>query len=301
MFLKPATTLSELVSLAFKRIRRPIVSATPDFGKRTTRMLRIGACLLVSIMFLAPAYGQEDLNNYKVRVSANWWYPHPSGTVYGKGNEGYFDLNKDFGFGYYSTFSVDLDWRFKKKHHFLLNTSSLDNSSTATLTRTIVFQGQTYNIGTSATAGLRTYSFAPAYQYDLISRNHGNLGLAAQFYLFDSKASLTGVTSVNNQFVTHSVSGSVFSPVPVIGPHGRWYPLHNSSRLSLDGYAQGMYFFGYGDFWAAKGAVNLALTRHLNLTGGYLLGSALSVHGTNDRIGLRLKQKGALVGIEGSW
>jgi len=77
--------------------------------------------------------------------------------------------------------------------------------------------------------------------------------------------------------------------------------MSNSNRLSLEGAGQGMYFFGYGDFWSARGVGNIGILPHLSLTGGYLLGSALSVHGTNNRIGLRLKQKGAIVGFEATW
>ena len=255
-------------------------------------------CLLLSAAPLAHA---QDLDDYKVRMSGVWWYPENSGTIYGSGDQGSFDLQKDFGFTYNSTFSYQLDWRFKRKQHLLFGASVLDNSATRAITRTITFEGKTFTIGTQTTADIKTYSFSPGYQYDIIRRNHGYLALGAVFYLLDTKAGLTGAANVNGQGVTQTVSGSVFSPVPVIGPRARWYPLHDSSRLSLDGFVQGMYFFGYGDIWNARGAVNFGIVRYLNLTGGYFLGSALSVHGTDNRIGLRLRQKGAIVGLEAYW
>lgn len=260
--------------------------------------IMLAFCLLLSA---APSALTQDLDDYKVRMSGVWWYPENSGTIYGSGAHGYFDLQKDFGFTYYPTFNYQLDWRFKRKQHLLFGASVIDNSATRAITRTITFEGKTFTVGTQTTATIKTLSFSPGYQYDFIRRDHGYLALGTVFYLLDTKASLSGAVNVNGQGVTQTVSDSTFSPVPVLGPRGRWYPLHDSSRLSLDGYVQGMYFFGYGDIWSARGVVNFGIVRHLNLTAGYFLGSALSVHETNDRIGLRLRQKGAVVGLEGYW
>lgn len=273
-----------------------ILNTITRYGGKTG----VVACLLFSLTFSGRAHGQ-DLNDYKFRVSGAWWYPQASGKIYGKGNTGSFDLQKDFGYSYYSTFSANFDWRFKRKHHFLLAISPVDNTQTRTVIRTINFEDKTFTVGTQATVEIRNLSFAPGYQYDFISRDHGFFGLATQFYLIDTKASISGTAITNNGSISQSASGSTFSPVPVLGPRVRWYPLRNSSRLALDGFAQGMYFFGYGDLWTAKGVAEIGLTRHFSVTGGYLLGSALSVHGTDSRIGLRLRQKGAVVGLQGSW
>jgi hypothetical protein len=248
-----------------------------------------------------PLAQSQDFNDYKWQIQGNWWYPENSGQVYGSGNRGYFDFSKDFGFTYYSTFSANFDWQFKRKHHLLFNVSPIDNTASRVITRTINFQDKTFTIGTKTTAEVKTLSFSPGYQYDIFRRDHGCLALRTQFYLLDSKASISGTAIVNGQSVSQSASGSVFSAVPVLGAHTRWYPLHDSSRFFLDGWAQGMYFFGYGDFWSARGTGNIGILPHISLSAGYLLGSALSVHGTNNRIGLRLKQKGAIVGFEATW
>ena len=41
---------------------------------------------------------------------------------------------------------------------------------------------------------------------------------------------------------------------------GRWYPIHDSSRLSLDESLQGIYFFGYRNFLYTQGTAQVALT-----------------------------------------
>jgi hypothetical protein len=86
-----------------------------------------------------------------------------------------------------------------------------------------------------------------------------------------------------------------------LGPTARWYPLHNSNRLSLDGAVTGMSFFGYGNFVAAHADVGVGVTKKLALRGGYELGSRLSIHGSSSEIAIRRTQKGPTAGIEYSW
>ena len=257
------------------------------------------AGLMVLVMPIARA-SEYDLDNYKFRTTASWWYSQPSGYFAGQNHSGEFDLNRDFQFGSYSTFTGTLDWRFKRKHHLLFSSSPVSYSNRTTLLRTITFQGQTYNVGTQAASEIKSLSFAPGYQWDFIRRDRGYVALATQFYLLDTKATLTGTVLVNGQAATRSSSGSFLAPLPVVGPHVRWYPV-DSERLSLEGYVNGMYFFGYGDFYSARGLVGVGLSHHLKAIGGYQMGTRLSIHGGSNNIGIRLTQKGPVVGLEGSW
>jgi hypothetical protein len=147
---------------------------------------------------------------------------------------------------------------------------------------------------------IKSLSVAPGYQWDFFRRDHGYVALATQLYLLDSKATLTGTAVVNGQSGTRIASGSFFAPLPVLGPRARWYPL-DSDRLALEAIAQGMYFFGYGDFYSVRGQGDIRLSGHWKATVGYQLGTRLSIHGGSDNIGIRLTQKGPVVGREGSW
>lgn len=259
--------------------------------------------LLVCLYFAAllPGFAQgEDLDKYKWRFTGYWWSSQPSGHFSGTNNSGEFDLSSDFHFGSYSTFTGTIDWRFKRKHHLLFTFSPVNYSKSATILRTITFQGETYNVGTNVSSEIRSLSFAPGYQWDFIRRDRGYVALATQFYLLNTDAKLTGTAVVNGQAATRTASGSFFAPLPTIGPRARWYPLH-SDRLALEGFGQGMYFFGYGDFYSARGQVDVGISHHWKVSAGYQLGTRLSIHGTSNNIGIRLTQKGAVVGIEGSW
>jgi hypothetical protein len=121
--------------------------------------------------------------------------------------------------------------------------------------------------------------------------------------LFDSRASIQtqgGVIGPGGGVTTsRSASKSVFFPLPTGGPNFRYYLV--PSRLYVDGQISGMYFFGYGSFIAASGVLGYSIGHHLNLRGGYLLGSRADIHGTSSRLGLTLTQKGPVVGLEGRW
>lgn len=156
-------------------------------------------------------------------------------------------------------------------------------------------------MGARVSSEIDTLSFSPGYQYDLIRRNRGYLAIATQVYLLNTKASLAGTASVNGVSITRTASGSFFAPCPVTGLQGRLYWLRSSRRLSVDGSAQGMTFFGYGNLVTARGTFGVAMSRHWNLLMGYQMGTRLSIHGDTNRIGIRLVQKGPVVGLETSW
>src|SRR5438128_994964 len=95
-----------------------IISVITRKGMKTILLL----CLFCSTLPLLPANAQ-DLDDYKWRGTAYWWYSQPSGSFNSAGNRGAFDLQKDFSFDYYSTFSGSIDWHFKRKHHLLFGIS----------------------------------------------------------------------------------------------------------------------------------------------------------------------------------
>ena len=248
----------------------------------------------------ARADDGNDLDAYKFRTTVAWWFSQPTGSFTGKANSGTFDVNRDFGFGNYSTFSGTVDWRFKRKHHILFLASPITNSRRVTLNRTIEFEGVTYDVGTEASADIKSFAFAPGYQYDIVRRNRISFSIATQVYLLKTSADLTGTATVNGQTGTKTASGSFFAPLPVVGPRARWYPLH-SGRLALEGSFQGMSFFGYGNFMSARGSGLISLNRNLRLNLGYQMGTRLRIDTGSNEVGIRLTQKGPIAGLEASW
>lgn len=281
-----------------------------QFSKEAIRMIprkRHFSGILIALLplfFLVPmvcAQETNDLDAYKLRVAGMWWFSHPTGSFRAASDDVSFDLNKDFGFGNYSTFTGSVDWHFKRKHHFTLSASPVNSSKSASITRDITFRGVTYATGARVSADLDTLSITPGYQYDIIRRNHGYLGIVADLNMLKTTGKLTGTGTINNLTETRTASGSVFAPMPIVGAKGRWYPLHDSNRLSLESSFSGMYFFGYGNFVYSQDTVQLKLYKDLNLKAGYQLGTRFSIQGKNDNVGLRLTQQGPVAGLEASW
>ena len=274
---------------------------SPIKGRHFTRALFTALALLFALPGVRAQEKNDDLDNYKWRVTGMWWFSHPTGSVRGSTDQVEFDLDKDFSFSNYSTFTGAVDWRFKRKHHFTFAASPVYSTKTATITRDITFEGVTYHTGVSVAADLNSLTFTPGYQYDIIRRRQGYLGLNVSIHLLDTEAKLAGIGTVNNITATRTASASDFALLPVLGPTGRWYPIRDSSRFSLAGGFEGMYFFGYGHFIYSQATAQVALYGGLNFKGGYQLGTQLSIQGTNDHIGLRLTQQGPVAGLEGSW
>jgi hypothetical protein len=261
------------------------------------------ASLLVAPCLQAQEKGKEDFDSYKLRVDAGWFYVDPTGSIHGSNDSGSVDLTKDLGFESYPTFSGRVDWKFTRKNHLYVAIIPLNTSRQTVLDRTFTFQGQTFNAGLTTSSSLNTLAVAPGYQYDFIRRKRGHLGVGLQMDLFNTTAKVSAAAQVTGDGVHHnavSASGSLLAPIPVAGPDFRLY-LTNSPRVFVDGNILGMYLFGYGNFISAAGNVGVTLSKHFAVLGGYQLGSHLVVNNDHDRIGLRLIQKGAVVGLQASF
>ena len=259
---------------------------------------------LCALMAVAPreARGDDELDSAKYKLQLNGWISSPSGYFNGAGENGYFDLQKDFGFGNYATFSGKLDWRFKRKHHLLFGVTPVLSSRTTTLTRTLEWQGQTYDIGAKVSADVKSVILSPAYQWDFFRKKQGWLGLLVDCNLAWTEATLKTAGSVSGvgTAATQS-SGSLFAPLPAVGPVFKWYPIKDNGRFYVDGSFTGMSFFGYGNFMSGNAVAGFPFAKHWDARVGYLWGSRLKIDDSNDHISLRLSQKGPIFGVEYHW
>jgi hypothetical protein len=270
---------------------------------RHRHLLRFFAGLFVTAVAVVPTLraADYDLDEYKLRISGMWFFTNPTGTIQASGSDplGTFDLTKDFGFNSYSTFTGKVDWKFTRKNHLYLAASPFSQSRTRVLDKTIDFQGQTFEVGLTTNAKLTNWAYAPGYQYDIIRRDRGHLGIAVQLDIFDTTAKLSAaaqVTGDGTQSAARSASGSVVAPIPVAGPDFRFYIL---PKFYVDGNLFGMYLFGYGNFLSTVDTVGVYLGKHVSLRAGYQLGQRLVVNNNSStRIGIDFVQKGPVAGVE---
>jgi hypothetical protein len=271
------------------------------------RRLRGFGTLLPLILAIGVSnlWGQEneDLDAHTIRLSGFWFYSQPSGVFHGTGSQGRFDLQADAKFNSYSTGATRFEWKFTRKNHLFVGFLPLNRSRQVVLNRTLVFEGQTFGAGLVARAQLQNYFLAPGYQYDIIRRKRGHLGIVAQLDLMYIKGSLrSAAQTLNGTFRTAQASSATLrAPLPVLGPDVRYYLIPNSNRLFVAGNVLGMYFFGYGNFVSSYGTLGLSVNKYLNFQGGYQLSSRLVLRQRTDQIGLDLTQRGAIAGVEVSF
>ena len=268
--------------------------------------MRSWGCLLVGLIGAVPQlHGQgtgaehEEFDAYRVRIETLWFDAQPSGNFKGTRGGGSFDFQRDVHFSSYTSFTGVADWRVTRKNHILFAFIPFDRTRQFVVNRPITFQGQTYIVGLNASAQLKTNAFAFGYQYDILRRRRGSLGIRAQIDLFDIQGDLSSAAQITNgtQHVSQRSQGSLRAPLPVAGPTGRFYLIPNSSRLFVTGQLLGMYFFGYGNFLSTYDTLGFTVNRHFSIRGGYQLAQRLSINNSSNRIGLDLVQKGPVAGI----
>jgi len=259
-------------------------------------------CAILAAVNHASATEHEDFDSYKIRISGNWFYSNPSGTIQGSADNGTIDVQKDLGFNSYSTFGGKADWKFTRKNHLYFVASIFDQTRQRTLTRTFTFQGQSFTAGLAVSSELKSHIFAVGYQYDIIRRKRGHLGLAIQADIFDSTGTINATAQAGNANVAASAKGSFLVPLPVAGPQYRFY-LTDSPKVFIEGDIYGMYFFGYGNFISSSNSVGVTINRHFSVLAGYAVGSRLVVNrsSSSKRIGVSLTQKGPTAGVQVSF
>lgn len=247
--------------------------------------------------------GEGDAEQYNLRVSGFWLYSYPNVTLEAAGHNGFIDFNHDFAFNQYSTFLGKADWKFTRRNHLYLSGASFNQSNEAVLNRTIIFRGQNFAVGATASGQLQARLYAPGYQYDILRGSRGHLGIGVQLNIFDTTGSIRAAAQAISTGVHQTAAAanaSLLAPLPTIGPEFRFY-LTKSSRLFLNGQAYGMYFGGYGHFISTTDYLGVAVSKSLSINAGYAIGSQLKVKDTSSRMGINLVQKGPIVGLDVSF
>ena len=150
--------------------------STSSCGKRllrpTSLIFRLFLFCLVAVVPVLRAQSDEEFDSYKLKLEGFWVYASPSGSLQSSVQTGMgpIDLQKDLGFNNYSTFMGKLDWKFTHKNHLDIAGEAFKSSRQTVLTRTITFQGQTFEAGLTTQSNLDAPAYVVGYQYDIIRR-----------------------------------------------------------------------------------------------------------------------------------
>ncbi len=125
---------------------------TSRYSLDSRSFLRFIPLAVLFSLFLGPgalwAQQSEVFDEYKVRIDAFWFYSNPSGSIHGSGGTDVpVDIQRSLGFGTYPIFAGRVDRKLSHKNHLYLVISPLWTSHQITLSRTITFQGETFEAG----------------------------------------------------------------------------------------------------------------------------------------------------------
>jgi hypothetical protein len=238
----------------------------------------LGFCLVFLLASAVPASAQYQTyqpssratgENWHVEFGVGAWQPPPdivvSSAVFAIiGSE--INAQTDLGMekGWMAGFEATL--RPAKKHKFRIGYLPISYSAESVLTRTLIFNGQAFQVGLPINSTLDWKAFRFGYEYDFIYRDRGFLGV-----ILEGKYSNVEVT-LKNPLTTEWVK--VAAPLPAVGLIGRGYVASNISITGeftafklptssgiLKGYDGSWYDF---DFYGT-----LNFTDHFGARGGY--------------------------------
>jgi hypothetical protein len=197
--------------------------------------MRLTAALCaVCLMSAVPAsaqYGRAGLSDpatgeqYRVEVGGYLWNPSPTIAITSEalgivGSR--IDFVEDFGIEDKTFRQLKVVLRPGRKHKLRFEYTPIRYSQEAALNRTIVFNGQRFDISLPVLAELKWNAMRFGYEWDFIYRDRGFLGLLLEAKYTDVEA------SIENQLVGREFAAAR-APIPAIGLIGRVYVVPNVS------------------------------------------------------------------------
>ncbi len=264
------------------------------------RVFAIAPCLLAMCLVPCPAaaqYGVAGSNRatgetYHVEIGGYLWPPTPDIVISSEslgiiGSQ--IDFVEDLGIekGTFKQLKVVL--RPATKHKFRFEYTPLSYDAETTLSRTITFNGQRFDITLPVQTELKWKAYRFGYEWDFVYMDRGFAGLLLDLKYTDVEARLSN-SLVGSEFV------HARAPIPAIGGIGRVYVVPNISitgefsAFKLPDSIDEDYEANYYDF-DLYGTVNF--TDHFGAQVGY---RSLSVFYRLDSDDGNLKEKGPYFG-----
>ena len=201
---------------------------------RAVRLYTIAAASALMVCAARPAHAQykpQSLNDpatgekFHIEAGAGFWRPTADMKI---SSEGFglagteIDLKKDLGLTDQSFRALQLTLRPARSHKFRLEYIPIKYEQTASLNRTVVFNGQAYTIGIPVNSSLDWKAYRIAYEYDFVVKNQGFAG-----FIIEAKYTDVSVTLATPLIATQFAHAR--APIPALGGIGRVYVVPNIS------------------------------------------------------------------------
>jgi hypothetical protein len=166
---------------------------------------------------------------YRVEVAGYFWNPDPDITVRSEALTqarlgSVIDFIEDFGIEQARFRQIKVVLRPGTKHKFRFEYTPITyEAPNATLERTIVFNGQEFNLALPIAASFKWKAYRFGYEWDMIYRDRGFFGILLEAKYTDVQATLAQNAIGLEEFARAR------APIPAIGAIGRVYVVPNIS------------------------------------------------------------------------
>ena len=190
---------------------------------------------LTSVLLAVPAFAQRGFQgvfsdpatgeSYRVEVGGYLWSTSPAIAITSEslgiiGST--IDFVEDFGIEDKTFRQLKITVRPGRKHKLRYEYIPISWTQEARLNRTIIFNGQRFDVSLPVLADLKWKAMRFAYEWDFVYRDRGFVGVVLEAKYTDVEASLENVL-IGREFV------SARAPIPAIGIIGRGYVAANVS------------------------------------------------------------------------
>jgi hypothetical protein len=184
-----------------------------------------GAAAPVAAQYAVAGADRATGETYRVEFGGSLWSPDPTVLITSEslgiiGSE--IDFKEDLGIEKKTFKQLKVVLRPGTKHKFRFEYTPIGYSAESTLQRSIVFNGQRFDVAIPVTTELKWNAYRFGYEWDFVYRDRGYAGLLLELKHTDVKASLSNAF-VGEEFV-HAQA-----PIPAIGFVGRGYVVPNIS------------------------------------------------------------------------
>lgn len=195
------------------------------------RVTVIGAVLMLAAVPAFAQYGSVGLSDpatgerYHVEVGGALFTPSPTLliTSEGLGIPGdQIDFVREFALENNTFKQLKVVLRPARKHKFRYEFIPIAYEKEATITRSVVFNGQRFNVSLPVFAELKWNAMRFSYEYDFIYKDRGYFGLVLDLKHTYVQAALTNAL-IGREFAEAQ------APIPAIGGAGRVYVIPNVS------------------------------------------------------------------------
>jgi hypothetical protein len=244
----------------------------------------------------------SDPENFRLELTGSAWLVSSSGTIQaGAGvtsnisSGTAINLVTDLGVRQHQpAFYGRLVIKPGRKHRIVIEGTPIRLEGTNVVSRTVIYQGQTFTVGQTLQSSADVNYFFGGYQYDVISVPAGHLGFSIGGAYLNATGTIHGVES------GLLASKSETLGMPLAGAEGRVFVIPGRKLLEIDGGIRGMAFGGYGHY--VEGTLNGGMeVGPLTFQAGYRAVGA-DLHSTsNGGNGVDVRLHGPIFSLQARW